>query len=209
MRYLGLDLGRARIGLALADDVLRTARPLSVVRHRSREADLAAIVEILQEWEVGTAVVGLPLNMDGTEGPAARYARAFAAELARVAGLPVELFDERLSTFEAESRLRDQGFSAKDLRARRRRGGGGDLQGWLDRRRVKRFVLAVVLLALLAVGAAAASPGATSPCSATRPTAVRRRGSWWCHRSEARAVIRRCAGGVLPTSRPPGAISGS
>jgi putative Holliday junction resolvase len=135
MRYLGLDLGRARIGLALADDVLRTARPLSVVQHRSREADLAAIVAVVREWEVATAVVGLPLNMDGTEGPAARFARAFAADLQRAAGVPTELFDERLSTFEAESRLRDQGFSARELRARvDAEAAAVILQGWLDRR---------------------------------------------------------------------------
>ncbi len=135
MRYLGLDLGRARIGLALADDVLRLARPLSVVQHRSREADLSAILAAMREWEVEAAVVGLPLNMDGTEGPGARHARAFAAELGRAAGVPVELFDERLSSFEAESRLRDQGFSSRDVRARvDAEAAAIILQGWLDRR---------------------------------------------------------------------------
>ncbi|WP_242360463.1 Holliday junction resolvase RuvX [Anaeromyxobacter sp. SG17] len=135
MRYLGLDLGRARIGLALADDVLRTARPLSVVQHRSREADLSAILAAMREWEVEAAVVGLPLNMDGTEGSGARHARAFAAELGRASAVPVELFDERLSSFEAESRLRDQGFSSRDVRARvDAEAAAIILQGWLDRR---------------------------------------------------------------------------
>jgi putative Holliday junction resolvase len=135
MRYLGLDLGRARIGLALADDVLRTARPLSVVRHRTREADLASIAAALREWEVGTAVVGLPLNMDGSEGASARYARAFAEELARATGVAVELFDERLSTFEAESRLREQGLSSRELRGRvDAEAAAVILQGWLDGR---------------------------------------------------------------------------
>ncbi len=135
MRYLGLDLGRARIGLALADDVLRTARPLSAVRHRSERDDLAAIAAVAAEYEVGRAVVGLPFNMDGSEGPAARHARAFAERLGVALSLPVELFDERLSTFEAETRLRDQGFSARDRRARvDAEAAAVILQGWLDRR---------------------------------------------------------------------------
>src|SRR5512139_1632232 len=106
MRYLGLDLGRATIGLALADDVLRTARPLRTVRRRGAEEDLAALRQVVEEYEVGRLVVGLPLNMDGSQGPSARMARAFADRLGAL-GLPVELFDERLSTFEAQSRLRE------------------------------------------------------------------------------------------------------
>jgi len=135
MRYLGLDLGRARIGLALADDVLRTARPLRALEHRSERDDLAAIASVAAEYEVQLAVVGLPFNMDGSEGPAARHARAFAARLGDALGVPVELFDERLSTFEAESRLRDQGFSARDRRQRvDAEAAAVILQGWLDRR---------------------------------------------------------------------------
>jgi putative Holliday junction resolvase len=135
MRYLGLDLGRARIGLALADDVLRTARPLTTVQHRSEKDDLAIIAALAAEYEVGLAVVGLPFNMDGTEGPAARHSRAFAERLGVALGVPVELFDERLSTFEAETRLRDQGFSARDRRARvDAEAAAVILQGWLDRR---------------------------------------------------------------------------
>ncbi len=134
MRYLGVDLGRARIGLALADDVLRTARPLRVVTHRDEAADLAEIAGTAGEYEVSRAVLGLPLNMDGSEGPAARHARAFAPKLEAVLGVPVELFDERLSTFEAESRLRDQGFSAKDRRSLvDAEAAAVILQGWLDR----------------------------------------------------------------------------
>jgi putative Holliday junction resolvase len=133
VRYLGVDLGKARIGLALADDVLRTARPLTAVVHRSEADDLAAIAEVAREYEVDRAVVGLPINMDGTEGPAARHARAFADRLGRALGVEVALHDERLSTFEAEGRLRDQGFSAKDRRARvDAEAAAVILQGWLD-----------------------------------------------------------------------------
>jgi putative Holliday junction resolvase len=136
MRFLGVDVGRARIGLALADDVLRTARPLRAVARAAEAATLADIARSAREFEVDRAVVGLPLNMDGSEGAAARHARAFAAKLGAALGIPVELFDERLSTFEAESRLRDQGFSAKDRRSRvDAEAAAVILQGWLDRGR--------------------------------------------------------------------------
>jgi putative Holliday junction resolvase len=136
VRYLGVDLGRARIGLAIADDVLRQARPLLVVHRRGGAKDLDAIAEAARDYEVGRAVVGLPLNMDGTEGPAARLSREFAAKLEAALGVPVELFDERLSTFEAEVRLRDRGISAKDARARvDAEAAAVILQGWLDRER--------------------------------------------------------------------------
>ncbi len=135
MRALGVDLGRVRIGLALADEVIRTARPLQVIERRTEAADLAAIAEAARESEVARVVLGLPLNMDGTEGASARLARAFAPKLEAALGVPVELFDERLSTFEAEGRLRDLGFSGKDRRARvDAEAAAVILQGWLDGR---------------------------------------------------------------------------
>jgi putative Holliday junction resolvase len=134
MRYLGVDLGRARIGLALADDVLRQARPLRVVQRHGDAKDLAAIREAAVEYEVERAVVGLPLNMDGSEGPSARLSRDFAPKLSAALGVPVELFDERLSTFEAESRLRERGLSTREARARvDAEAAAVILQGWLDR----------------------------------------------------------------------------
>jgi putative Holliday junction resolvase len=135
VRYLGIDLGRARIGLALADDVLRSARPLRSVRHRDESADLAEIGAVAREYEVTRAVVGLPLNMDGTEGASARAARAFAPRLASALGVPVDLFDERLSTFEAEDRLRSRGVSARDMKSLvDAEAAAVILQGWLDGR---------------------------------------------------------------------------
>ena len=116
MRYLGVDLGRVRIGLALADDVVRTAHPLLTLRHLSTPKDIARIAEVAREWEVSQVVVGLPLNMDGSEGPEARHARTFAVELSRALGVPVAAFDERLSTFEATGRLRDRGVPARAMR---------------------------------------------------------------------------------------------
>lgn len=135
MRYLGIDLGRARIGLALADDVLRTAQPLRVVPRRGDEADVRSLREVAQEYEVTRAVLGLPLNMDGSEGASARMSRAFAPRLEAALGVPVELFDERLSTFEAEDRLRAQGVPARDVKGRvDAQAAAVILQGWLDGR---------------------------------------------------------------------------
>lgn len=135
MRYLGVDVGRARIGLAVADDVLRTARPLEMVRRTSEAAELAALRRVTGAYEVTRAIVGLPLNMDGTEGASARLARAYAAKLARELAIPVELFDERLSTFEAEARLRARGLSAREQRSMiDAEAAAVILQGWLDAR---------------------------------------------------------------------------
>lgn len=133
MRTLGVDLGRVRIGLALADDVLRTARALTTITRRGEARDLAAIAEVARDYEVTRAVVGLPLNMDGSEGPSARLSRAFAPKLGAALGVPVELFDERLSSFEAEMRLRDRGVSSKDARSMvDAEAAAVILQGWLD-----------------------------------------------------------------------------
>jgi len=135
MRYLGVDLGRARIGLALADDVLRSASPLKTLHRQGSAKDLAELRRVLEEWEVEQAVVGLPLNMDGTEGASARLARAFAAGLAAELEIPVDLFDERLSTFEAEERLRARGISAREGRSRvDAEAAAVILQGWLEAR---------------------------------------------------------------------------
>jgi putative Holliday junction resolvase len=136
MRYLGLDLGRASIGMALADDVLRTARPLRTLRRRSERQDLQALRAVVDEYEVARAVLGLPLNMDGSEGPAARLARDFAPRAQEALGVPVELFDERLSTFEAESRLRQRGLTARQMKDQvDAEAAAVILQDWLDRRR--------------------------------------------------------------------------
>ncbi len=133
MRYLGIDVGRARIGVALADEVLRTARPLRVVERRGDVPDLAVLAELAAEFEVTQAVVGLPLNMDGSEGASADFARRFAAKLGSALNVPVVLHDERLSTFEAESRLRDRGIPAREQRSQiDAEAAAVILQDWLD-----------------------------------------------------------------------------
>jgi len=134
VRYLGLDVGRATIGLALADEVLRTARALRTLRRTGEAQDVAEIRKVVEEFEVTRAVVGLPLNMDGSEGASARLARGFAERLGAALGLPVELHDERLSTFEAEDRLRRQGLSGRERRkVVDAEAAAVILQDWLDR----------------------------------------------------------------------------
>jgi putative Holliday junction resolvase len=102
---VGIDFGRKRIGIAaLHGDGL--VLPLATIVQNSRKTSLAAVLKHLAELGCERVVVGLPLNMDGTEGPAARAARTFAEELGQAAKVPVELHDERLSSVEARNRTR-------------------------------------------------------------------------------------------------------
>ena len=106
MSIAALDLGRRRIGVAVTDAAAMGAYPVGVVERRSIARDLEVISAMLRDREVTMFVVGLPLNMDGSEGPAARSARRFADQLAAALKVEVEMFDERLTSFEAEERLK-------------------------------------------------------------------------------------------------------
>lgn len=117
MRVMGIDLGDKRIGLALSDPMGWTAQGLAVITGGGgTKSDIRKIGEIAAEHGVEKVVVGLPLNMDGSPGPRAEKARDFAGRLAGALGLPVELWDERLTTAEAERLL----IGADVRRARRR-----------------------------------------------------------------------------------------
>ena len=141
MRALGLDLGSKRSGVAVSDSDGRVATPIEVV-HRSgnRQVEHRVLADLAEEWEVEAVVVGIPYSLDGSTGPMAQAMAAEAAELARVlgarSGVPVETYDERLTTVTAERTLREQ-----DLRAPQRRtvvdmvAAAVMLQGWLDARR--------------------------------------------------------------------------
>ena len=107
MTIAALDLGRRRIGVAVTDAASMGAHPVGIVERRALKDDLEAIAAMLRDRDVSAIVVGLPLNMDGSEGPAARGARKFADQLATALGVGVELFDERLTSFEARERLAD------------------------------------------------------------------------------------------------------
>lgn len=106
MRILSLDVGERRIGVAAADEEARVAVPLTVVERREPSADLEAVVRLVQEQSAATVVVGLPISLNGSLGPQARQVKAFAEELSSRLSVPVEYWDERLSTVEAERRLR-------------------------------------------------------------------------------------------------------
>ena len=107
MPIAALDLGRRRIGVAVTDAASMGAYPLGIVERRALKHDLDAIAAMLRYRDVSAIVVGLPLNMDGSEGPAARGARKFAERLAEALSVTVEMFDERLTSFEARDRLTD------------------------------------------------------------------------------------------------------
>lgn len=107
MAILGIDFGRRRIGLAIADSLESPALPLITVDRASLRRDLDRIGAAIRSRGVHQIVVGLPLNMDGSEGPMARAARNFGARLGAHLGLPVDYADERLSSFEARERLKD------------------------------------------------------------------------------------------------------
>jgi putative Holliday junction resolvase len=105
MTIAALDLGARRIGIAVTDADRLAAHPLCTIERRSIGADLEAIRRALSSRHIDCLVVGLPVNMDGTEGPMARYARNFATRLGASMGITVDLQDERLSSFEAKQRL--------------------------------------------------------------------------------------------------------
>ena len=120
-RLLGVDYGTVRVGLAISDAERRLASPLAVYERRGREADAVYFRTLIEAKEVGALVVGLPVHLDGREGPKAIEARAFGVWLAEATGLPVTFWDERFSTVEAESALWEAGLTHKKRKARRDR----------------------------------------------------------------------------------------
>jgi putative Holliday junction resolvase len=132
---LGLDLGQARIGVAISDPERRVAVPLGTIRTGAPD-DVRAVAALVREHGVSEVVVGLPLSLSGGRGPAAEHARTFAALLGEVVGVPVRLQDERLSTVEAERRLDEAGARGRGRRrAVDRAAATVILQAYLDRTR--------------------------------------------------------------------------
>ncbi|RMH72108.1 MAG: Holliday junction resolvase RuvX [Actinomyces sp.] len=134
MRALGLDLGSVRIGVAVSDSAGTLATPVEVVqRSGDRARDHRRIADLVAEWEAEIVVVGLPLSLDGTIGPAARSALEETAELGDTLDVPVVSYDERLTTVTAERHLREQKMTSPE----RRRvvdkvAAAVMLQAWLD-----------------------------------------------------------------------------
>ena len=129
-----LDLGTRTIGIAVSDRGLAFANPRPVIRRRKFTADVQALKAQLAADGVGAIVIGLPVNMDGSEGPRAQATRAFARNLSGHVALPVAFWDERLSTVAAERALLDQDASRRK-RAERIDSAAAAfiLQGVLDR----------------------------------------------------------------------------
>ncbi len=117
MRYLSLDLGRKRIGMALSDETGLIATPLGVIQVRSPFQVFAEIVKRVAEYEAGKVVIGLPIQLNGKEGIEAERARTFAVELAKHLTIPIAFMDERLSSVAAERMLLDAGHNRDKRRA--------------------------------------------------------------------------------------------
>jgi putative holliday junction resolvase len=105
---LGIDYGRARIGLAIAEVETRMARPLDTLARINRNEDMRRLREVVRDHCVRQIVVGLPLRLDGTQGEMAEEAARFATRVRKQLGVPVEMVDERLTSWEAERLLEEQ-----------------------------------------------------------------------------------------------------
>jgi putative holliday junction resolvase len=106
---LALDYGRARIGLAIADAEVRLAKPLATLERINRNEDMRRLRELAREQGVTQIIVGLPLRLDGSHGEMAEEASRFAERVRKQIGVPVEMVDERLTSWEAERLLEEQG----------------------------------------------------------------------------------------------------
>jgi putative Holliday junction resolvase len=120
-RLLGVDFGTVRIGLAVSDAERRIASPLATYRRRGPQKDADYFRALVQAEEVAALVVGLPVHLDGREGHKAAEARAFGKWLVEATGLPVVFWDERFTTREAETFLRDAGLTDRRRKDRRDR----------------------------------------------------------------------------------------
>jgi putative Holliday junction resolvase len=137
-RILAIDYGRRRIGLAISDALGLVARPLGTLQRTNRRDDLRRLRQVVRQHEIRRIVVGLPLHLDGTAGEMATEAARFAARVEKQLGMPVELVDERLSSWEAEQML------APGRTAPRKRAAGIDqvaaaviLRDYLERKRAR------------------------------------------------------------------------
>ena len=119
MRYLAIDPGDRRTGLALGDDVTGLAGPLDVIHANHPEQRLEALLAVIRREAPDALVVGHPLNMDGSAGPAARTAEQLAQKLTAATGLAVHLQDERLSSEDADAGMARTGLTHRQKKARR------------------------------------------------------------------------------------------
>ncbi len=138
-KLLGLDLGTKTIGVAVSDALRLTATPLETITRTKFTADAGRLLALVEENGAVAFVLGLPLNMDGSEGPRAQSTRAFARSLGQKTPLPIAFWDERLSTA-AVTRMLIEGDTRRDKRAEvvDKLAASYILQGFLDRLRITR-----------------------------------------------------------------------
>jgi putative holliday junction resolvase len=116
-RYLALDVGSKRIGVAVSDELGLTAQPvLTLERRRNPREDLRSLARLARKYGVAGVVVGNPLHLSGEQSPRAAKTQAFAAELGELSGLPIHLWDERLTTREAHQLLYEAGHARQEHR---------------------------------------------------------------------------------------------
>lgn len=112
-RIMGIDYGDSRTGVAISDLLCSIVGSTTVVRSRNTEKAVEDILQLVKQYDVGQIVVGLPKNMDGSEGPRAALCREFAKTLESVTGLPVAMWDERRTTVEAHNILSQHNYHGK------------------------------------------------------------------------------------------------
>ena len=115
-RFLGIDYGTVRIGLALSDPTGTLASPLPFLENQSPQQVTTALSELIQSHQIEGLVIGLPRNMDGTYGPSAQKVRDFIAQIQKSISLPITPIDERLTTAQASKQLSGIGLNQKQLR---------------------------------------------------------------------------------------------
>ena len=120
-RLLAIDPGQVRLGLAISDTERRLASPLTTYTRRDPRQDALFFRKIIEDEEVAQIVIGLPVRLDGYEGEQAKAARELGVWLQEATGLPCVFYDERFTTFEAESSLLEAGLTKKKRKARRDR----------------------------------------------------------------------------------------
>ncbi len=135
MRVMALDIGDVRVGIAVSDPAARVASPVAVLPAAEVLSDAKPWRRLLEDWEPEVMLCGLPRTMAGEEGPQAQKIRAQAEAIAKAAGLPLQLTDERLSSREAKRSLRESGLTEKDMRGKVDMIAASIfLQAWLDER---------------------------------------------------------------------------
>ena len=134
-RLLGLDLGSKSIGLAISDSLFQIASPLETIHRRKFTVDATALKQVIDKRDIGGLILGLPRNMDGSEGPRCQSTRQFAANLLKKFDIPIAFWDERLSTVAVERILIDEADLSRQKRANviDKMAASYILQGALDR----------------------------------------------------------------------------